>query len=67
MRTGLRRKRRTPQSQFLPFSNLNVLLGDDPGPTLGWLSPDGIPSDGTTSTPTMLGMMGRGGRILPSR
>ena len=45
------------QSQFLPFSNLNVLLGDDPGPTLGWLSPDGIPSDGTTSTPTMLGMM----------
>ena len=46
-----------PQSQFLPFSNLNVLLGNDPGPTLGWLSPDGIPSDGTTSTPTMLGMM----------
>ncbi|MCY3638435.1 MAG: hypothetical protein OXG80_04970, partial [Chloroflexi bacterium] len=46
-----------PQSQFLPFSNLNVLLGDDPGPTLGWLSPDGIPSDGKTSTPTMLGMM----------
>lgn len=46
-----------PQSQFLPFSNLNVLLGDDPGPTLGWLSLDGIPSDGTTSTPTMLGMM----------
>ena len=45
------------RSQFLPFSNLNVLLGDDPGPTLGWLSPDGIPSDGTTSTPTMLGMM----------
>ena len=45
------------QSQFLPFSSLNVLLGDDPGPTLGWLSPDGIPSDGTTSTPTMLGMM----------
>ena len=47
---------KAPQSQFLPFSNLNVLLGDDPGPTLGWLSPDGIPSDGTTSTPTMLGM-----------
>ena len=46
-----------PQSQFLPFSNLNVLLGDDPAPTLGWLSPDGIPSDGTTSTPTLLGMM----------
>ncbi|MXY46207.1 MAG: NAD(+) diphosphatase [Chloroflexi bacterium] len=46
-----------PQSQFLPFSNLNVLLGDDPAPTLGWLSPDGIPSDGLTSTPTMLGMM----------
>ena len=46
-----------PQSQFLPFNNLNVLLGDDPAPTLGWLSPDGIPSDGTTSTPTMLGMM----------
>ena len=46
-----------PKSQFLPFSNLNVLLGDDPGPTLGWLSLDGIPSDGTTSTPTMLGMM----------
>ena len=45
------------KSQFLPFSNLNVLLGDDPGPTLGWLSPDGIPSDGTVSTPTMLGMM----------
>ena len=45
------------QSQFLPFSNLNVLLGDDPAPTLGWLSPDGIPSDGTVSTPTMLGMM----------
>ena len=45
------------KSQFLPFSNLNVLLGDDPGPTLGWLSPDGIPSDGTASTPTMLGMM----------
>ena len=48
---------RDSQSQFLPFSNLNVLLGDDPGPTLGWLSLDGIPSDGTTSTPTMLGMM----------
>jgi len=48
---------RDSQSQFLPFSNLNVLLGDDPGPTLGWLSQDGIPSDGTTSTPTMLGMM----------
>ena len=48
---------RDSQSQFLPFSNLNVLLGDDPGPTLGWLSSDGIPSDGTTSTPTMLGMM----------
>ena len=46
-----------PQSQFLPFNNLNVLLGDDPAPTLGWMSPDGIPSDGTTSTPTMLGMM----------
>ncbi len=46
-----------PKSQYLPFSNLNVLLGDDPAPTLGWLSPDGIPSDGTTSTPTMLGMM----------
>ena len=46
-----------PKSQFLPFSNLNVLLGDDPGPTLGWLSTDGIPSDGTTSTPTMRGMM----------
>ena len=45
------------QSQFLPFSNLNVLLGGDPAPTLGWLSPDGIPSDGTVSTPTMLGMM----------
>ena len=44
-------------SQFLPFSNLNVLLGDDPGPTLGWLSTDGIPSDGAVSTPTMLGMM----------
>ena len=46
-----------PESQFLPFSELNVLLGDDPGPILGWLSPDGIPSDGTVSTPTMLGMM----------
>lgn len=46
-----------PESQFLPFSNLNVLLGDDPGPILGWLSPDGIPSDGATSTPTLLGMM----------
>lgn len=46
-----------PKSQFLPFSNLNVLLGDDPAPTLGWLSPDGIPSDGAASTPTMLGMM----------
>lgn len=46
-----------PNSQFLPFSELNVLLGDDPGPTLGWLAPDGIPSDGAVSTPTMLGMM----------
>ena len=46
-----------PQSQFLPFSNLNVLLGDDPAPTLGWLSLDGMPSDGAVSTPTMLGMM----------
>ncbi len=46
-----------PQSQYLPFNNLNVLLGDDPAPALGWLSLDGIPSDGTVSTPTLLGMM----------
>ena len=48
------------QSQFLPFSNLNVLLGDDPGPTLGWLSPDGIPSDGTTEYADYAGHDGRG-------
>ncbi|MCY4578155.1 MAG: hypothetical protein OXD31_03815, partial [Chloroflexi bacterium] len=46
-----------PQSQYLPFSNLNVLLGGDPEPTLGWLPTDSIPSDSTVSTPTMLGMM----------
>ena len=57
MRTGLKRRRRDPQSLFLPFSELNVLLGVDPEPTLGWLLPDAIPSDSTVSTPTMLGMM----------
>ena len=46
-----------PQSLFLPFSNLNVLLGAEPEPTLGWLPPDAIPADGTVSSPTMLGMM----------
>ena len=46
-----------PQSLFLPFSDLNVLLGVDPEPTLGWLPPDAIPSDSTVSTPTLLGML----------
>ena len=48
---------RDPQSLYLPFSNLNVLLGIDPEPTLGWLPQDVIPADGTVSTPTLLGMM----------
>ncbi len=46
-----------PQSRFLPFSNLNVLLSADREPTLGWLPPYAIPSGGTVSTPTMLGIL----------
>ena len=45
------------QSQFLPFSELNVLLGVEPEPTLGWLPSDAIPSDGAVSAPIMLGIM----------
>ena len=46
-----------PQSRFLPFNSLNVLLGGDAEARLGWLSPSAIPPCGAVSTPTMLGIL----------
>ena len=43
MRTGLKRRRRTRRAYFCRSVSLNVLLGVDPEPTLGWLLPDAIP------------------------
>ena len=47
-----------PDSRFLPFSDLNVLLDGGAQPALGWLSAADIRQCGAASTPVLLGMLG---------
>ncbi len=47
---------RDSRSRFLPFNNLNVLLGGDAEPTLVWMSVDALRECGVENKPIMLGL-----------